>query len=421
MASAMTSQWERFFGDESIESLEEIIQVCRRLLEEKRRAPPETKDTPDKEQARDKTANQDKNEEAAESADHENNEETGDYEDDYEAEEPGDEDAWQEDEAGGEDAGEDELQDGDHGDGEHGEGEEEEEGGIGEDFFDDHDDKDGKGGNSNIYVRGFHIMPFKAFEQLFEPFGPVVSHNVFKGYGFAKLSSPEAASKAVEKLNGSMYEGSHLTVRLADKDIDVNARRIRRTKGKGKGKDKGKKDGKAMGKDKGKDRGKDKGKSGGKERGKGRSRDKGKGMSKDKGKFSGKDKGKANGKDSAAGPSRKRPREDSSFSKGSSNGYHREDDRDRWDRHDGKGRDRWERQDRNDSYGKSGHGKGHNGKSSAGKDSRWHAPMPSSSADSGKTPWKPKPIPRSSAQPIGAASTTSTLPPRPSQAKPSTA
>jgi RNA recognition motif-containing protein len=78
--------------------------------------------------------------------------------------------------------------------------------------------------STNIYVGNLNFsVDSQQLEELFSEFGEVSSANVItdretgrsRGFGFVEMSDSQAASEAIEKLNGSEHEGRNLTVNEA--------------------------------------------------------------------------------------------------------------------------------------------------------------------------------------------------------------
>ncbi|KAM7480507.1 hypothetical protein LguiA_028720 [Lonicera macranthoides] len=77
----------------------------------------------------------------------------------------------------------------------------------------------------NLYVKNLHVsIDDIKLEEIFSAFGRVTSVKVMrhnngtsKGFGFVSISSPEAAKKAMDSLNGSLVEGRFLYVAVAQR------------------------------------------------------------------------------------------------------------------------------------------------------------------------------------------------------------
>ncbi|MFP4355634.1 MAG: RNA recognition motif domain-containing protein [Phycisphaerae bacterium] len=78
--------------------------------------------------------------------------------------------------------------------------------------------------STNIYVGNLSFnVDSQQLEELFGQFGDVASANVItdretgrsRGFGFVEMSDSQAASEAIDKLNGQEHEGRTLTVNEA--------------------------------------------------------------------------------------------------------------------------------------------------------------------------------------------------------------
>ncbi len=78
--------------------------------------------------------------------------------------------------------------------------------------------------SSNLYVGNLSFdLGEKDIEELFAPFGEVVSVNVItdrqtgrpRGFGFVEMGQAEDAKKAIEALDGKEVKGRNLTVNVA--------------------------------------------------------------------------------------------------------------------------------------------------------------------------------------------------------------
>ena len=87
--------------------------------------------------------------------------------------------------------------------------------------------------SSNLYVGNLSFdLGEKDIEELFAPFGEVVSVNVVtdrqtgrpRGFGFVEMAQEEDAKKAIESLDGKEVKGRNLTVNVA-KPKNENSRR----------------------------------------------------------------------------------------------------------------------------------------------------------------------------------------------------
>jgi cold-inducible RNA-binding protein len=78
--------------------------------------------------------------------------------------------------------------------------------------------------SSNLYVGNLSFdLGEKDIEELFTPYGEVVSVNVVtdrqtgrpRGFGFVEMAQDEDAKKAIESLDGKEVKGRNLTVNVA--------------------------------------------------------------------------------------------------------------------------------------------------------------------------------------------------------------
>jgi len=78
--------------------------------------------------------------------------------------------------------------------------------------------------SNNLYVGNLSFnVAEKDLEELFSPYGEVVSANVItdkqtgrsRGFGFVEMNRSEDAQKAIEALDGKEFQGRNLTVNIA--------------------------------------------------------------------------------------------------------------------------------------------------------------------------------------------------------------
>jgi RNA recognition motif-containing protein len=78
--------------------------------------------------------------------------------------------------------------------------------------------------SSNLYVGNLSFdVETKELEELFTPYGEVVSANVItdrqtgrpRGFAFVEMGQSEDATKAIEALDGKEHKGRNLTVNVA--------------------------------------------------------------------------------------------------------------------------------------------------------------------------------------------------------------
>lgn len=71
--------------------------------------------------------------------------------------------------------------------------------------------------NSRVYVGGLgELATRQDMEELFKDYEPYKDLNLLRGYGFVQFPSEEAAQTAIDGLNGFMYKGRKLTVKIAN-------------------------------------------------------------------------------------------------------------------------------------------------------------------------------------------------------------
>ena len=87
--------------------------------------------------------------------------------------------------------------------------------------------------SSNLYVGNLSFdLGEKQIEELFTPFGEVVSVNLItdrntgrpRGFGFVEMGQAEDAKKAIEALDGKEIEGRNMTVNIAKPKTENSGR-----------------------------------------------------------------------------------------------------------------------------------------------------------------------------------------------------